>query len=76
MFLDESSSSIPFDAINYLAAECNYGGRVTDDKDRKLIKTLLLDYYNQETVDNPEYRFAPAGSEYTVPSCSTHEEFL
>jgi len=47
MFLDETTTSIPFDAINYLAAECNYGGRVTDDKDRKLIKTLLLDYYNQ-----------------------------
>lgn len=51
MFLDEtksegSSGEIPFDALNYLAAECNYGGRVTDDKDRKLIKTLLLDYYN------------------------------
>lgn len=57
MFLDEAtdSTNIAFDALNYLAAECNYGGRVTDDKDRRLIKTLLLDYYNLQTVENPDY---------------------
>jgi len=44
MFLDESEE-IPFDALRYLTAECNYGGRVTDDKDRRLITILLEDYY-------------------------------
>jgi dynein heavy chain len=47
MFLNESDErNIPFAALKYLTAECNYGGRVTDDKDRKLINTLLNDYYN------------------------------
>ena len=41
MFLDEAESGIPFDALKYLTSECNYGGRVTDDKDRLLINTLL-----------------------------------
>jgi len=45
MFLDEFETTIPFDALKYLTAECNYGGRVTDDKDRRLIVTLLEDYY-------------------------------
>lgn len=80
MFLDEmplgsAASLIPFDALNYLAAECNYGGRVTDDKDRRLIKTLLSDYYNPSTVENPKYSFAP-GKAYSPPSCNSHEEFL
>jgi dynein heavy chain len=37
MFLDECSKNIPYEALIYLTAECNYGGRVTDDKDRRLI---------------------------------------
>lgn len=82
MFLDEtkaegSTGEIPFDALNYLAAECNYGGRVTDDKDRRLIKTLLLDYYNQQTVENAKYSFAPIkGNQYNPPQCASHEDFI
>ena len=35
---------IPYKVINYLGAEINYGGRVTDDKDVRLIKTILKIY--------------------------------
>jgi dynein heavy chain len=42
---------VPFEALRYLTAECNYGGRVTDDKDRNLIKILLEDYYCPEVID-------------------------
>lgn len=53
MFLDEADDAVPFDALKYLTAECNYGGKVTDDKDRRLITTLLDDYYCKDTIDNP-----------------------
>ena len=36
MYLDEQPI-IPYKTLNYLIAEINYGGRVTDDKDVKLI---------------------------------------
>ena len=55
MFLDEFGDSIPYDALKYLTAECNYGGRVTDDKDRRLITTLLEDYYCENTVHKSDY---------------------
>lgn len=45
MYLDEQPV-IPYKTLNYLIAEINYGGRVTDDKDVRLITALLLSYLN------------------------------
>lgn len=50
MFIAQSHR-IPFRGHVYLTGECNYGGRVTDDKDRRLILSLLNMIYNQETID-------------------------
>ena len=60
MFLDEYPNKTPFDALKYLTGECNYGGRVTDDKDRSLILCILDDYYT-ESIFNKEYTFSPSG---------------
>lgn len=42
--------AIPYKVINYLGAEINYGGRVTDDKDVRLIKTILKVYICPEAI--------------------------
>lgn len=39
-FLDDYEV-IPFRVLNFLGAEVNYGGRVTDDKDIRLIVSIL-----------------------------------
>ena len=44
MFLDEQPD-VPYQALNYLVADINYGGRVTDDKDVRLISCLLKRYF-------------------------------
>ncbi|XP_026331478.1 dynein heavy chain 3, axonemal-like, partial [Hyposmocoma kahamanoa] len=74
MFLTEYSET-PLDALNYLAGECNYGGRVTDDKDRRLILSLLSIYYNEEVTTNPDYSFSPSGN-YKMPPSMDYNSVL
>ncbi|XP_075973125.1 dynein heavy chain 3, axonemal [Anticarsia gemmatalis] len=74
MFLTEYAET-PFDALNYLAGECNYGGRVTDDKDRRLILSLLSTFYNDEVTTNPEYSFSPSGN-YCMPPSMDYNSVL
>uniref|UniRef100_A0A8C7MG37 Dynein axonemal heavy chain 1 n=1 Tax=Oncorhynchus kisutch TaxID=8019 RepID=A0A8C7MG37_ONCKI len=44
MFLDEYQD-IPYKVLKYTAGEINYGGRVTDDWDRRCILNVLEDFY-------------------------------
>jgi hypothetical protein len=34
-----------------MVAEANYGGRVTDPKDRRLISIILRDFYTPQILD-------------------------
>ena len=38
---ETSLDDATLEAIQYLVAECNYGGRITDTHDRRLLATLL-----------------------------------
>jgi dynein heavy chain len=58
---------VPFKALKYLTGECNFGGRVTDDKDRRLIMTLLDDYYTAD-IFHDDYRFANILDYYAPPT--------
>jgi dynein heavy chain len=60
MLLDEYDV-VPFKVINYLGAEINYGGRVTDDKDVRLIKSLLKVYCCQNALGE-NYKFSTSGT--------------
>lgn len=48
-FLDHYDK-VPMDALAYMAAEANYGGRVTDPQDRRSIKLILSDFYNNAMI--------------------------
>jgi len=75
MFLDEYPSEVPWKAIIYLTGECNYGGRVTDDKDRRLIMILLRDYYSKRILET-NYSMSEGLDEYQVPEAETHSGVL
>ncbi|KAJ7552701.1 hypothetical protein O6H91_06G065600 [Diphasiastrum complanatum] len=61
MFINESVVGyIPFEALNYVTGECNYGGRVTDDKDRLLLTTILRTVYCSDMIQTG-YRLSESG---------------
>uniref|UniRef100_A0A8C3D352 Dynein axonemal heavy chain 12 n=1 Tax=Cairina moschata TaxID=8855 RepID=A0A8C3D352_CAIMO len=74
LFINEYSH-VPFEAVSYLTGECNYGGRVTDDWDRRLLLTMLDDFYNPEIIENPRYTFSPSGIYYAPPK-GTYEDYI
>uniref|UniRef100_A0A8D1UYI8 Dynein axonemal heavy chain 1 n=1 Tax=Sus scrofa TaxID=9823 RepID=A0A8D1UYI8_PIG len=59
MFLDEYDH-IPYKVLKYTAGEINYGGRVTDDWDRRCIMNILEDFYSP-TVLLPEHSYSASG---------------
>ena len=64
-FLSESTDGhIPFESLSYVIGELNYGGRVTDKWDRRLLLSLLSRYFSPE-IEKPSFTF---GKNYPAPS--------
>uniref|UniRef100_A0A672TR52 Dynein axonemal heavy chain 3 n=1 Tax=Strigops habroptila TaxID=2489341 RepID=A0A672TR52_STRHB len=73
MFLNEYEE-VPFEALTYLTGECNYGGRVTDDKDRRLLLSLLSIVYSKD-IEQDKYMLT-AGDDYYIPPHGPYESYI
>jgi dynein heavy chain len=67
-----SDEAIPFAALAYLVGECNYGGRVTDDKDRRCIMNILDDFYTPGVLEQG-YKFSPSPTYFSPPPGSLED---
>ena len=74
MFINEYDS-VPYAALTYLTGECNYGGRVTEDWDRRTLNTVLADFCNPRLVTEPKYRLSPSG-DYYVPNKISYDDYV
>ena len=50
---------VPFEALLFVTGQINYGGRVTDDWDRRCLMTILRKFYNLHILDR-KYQFSKA----------------
>lgn len=75
MFLDQYEG-VNYDALRYLTGECNYGGRVTDDWDRRTLKTILNIYYSPKVLDLEDRHYFDDEKVYCIPVFKELELYL
>jgi len=66
----ELEGDIPWDTLSFVIGQINYGGRVTDDWDRRCLMTILDKYVNPTILD-PDYIFSPSGDYKCHPEADT-----
>ena len=52
--------AVPWDALTYVTGQINYGGRVTDDWDRRCLMTILSTFYTPGALQDA-YAFSSSG---------------
>ncbi|KIY94301.1 Dynein heavy chain 7, axonemal [Monoraphidium neglectum] len=65
--------ALPLTALRYLTGECNYGGRVTDEHDRRSLAAALGLFYCRDALEEG-YRFSGSPL-YFAPPEGPHESY-
>lgn len=66
----EENKKIPYEALQYLIGEANYGGKVTDKWDRRLLNVYIKSLFCKEAVEHE--KFALSGTPgYFIPDVSS-----
>jgi dynein heavy chain len=67
---------VPWETLRYLIGEAMYGGRVTDDFDRRVLTCYLEEYMGDFLFDeNQKFFFSKAGYEYVAPAKGDHTAY-
>ena len=66
--------SPPWDAIRYLISEVTYGGRVTDEWDRRLLNVYANEYYQDKVLFEEKHRMTDNPTTYIIPDELTAKE--
>ncbi|WIA13579.1 hypothetical protein OEZ85_007146 [Tetradesmus obliquus] len=73
MFLDEAEA-IPWEALEYVIGQVNYGGRVTDDLDRRCLTSVLRQFLSPRIVRDECAALTHSGT-YCVPRDGSMESY-
>jgi len=73
IYLDEFDDT-PFDALRYLIAQANYGGRVTDAIDRRLLDVYSLQLFTEGALSVPKFPLSSLDT-YYIPDDGPLESY-
>ena len=72
---ETTENLVPWDSLTYVTGDINYGGRVTDDWDRRCLMEILSKYYTPSILEE-SYTLSESGT-YKAPSGDpSYEECL
>ncbi|XP_052086994.1 dynein axonemal heavy chain 1-like isoform X4 [Mytilus californianus] len=74
MFLQEYKD-IPLKVLRYTGGHINYGGRVTDDWDRRCMMSVLADFYSMEVI-NEDHKYSESGVYHQIPTTNDHNGYM
>nr|KAJ3423035.1 Dynein heavy chain 10, axonemal [Polyrhizophydium stewartii] len=81
-YLDKTAGTkdgkIPWTTLRYLIGETIYGGRVTDDYDRRVLMTYLDEYLGDFLFDSfqPFFFFSSPQVQYKVPMWGSRDDYI
>ncbi|KAF4699112.1 hypothetical protein FOZ63_018576, partial [Perkinsus olseni] len=64
--LELEDPQIPWDTISFVVGQINYGGRVTDDWDRRCLMATLGRFVTPDIMEKDDYSFSASGT-YRLP---------
>lgn len=68
---------LPWGSLKYLIGDAMYGGRVSDDMDRRVLSTYLQEYMGDFLFDDcQKFFFSRAGFEYELPELGPVENYV
>jgi dynein heavy chain, axonemal len=75
--IETNEEELPWATLRYLIGEAMYGGRVTDDNDRRVLNTYLKEFMGDFIFDtNQKFFFSTADYDYVIPYEADTKELI